>query len=78
MPESLAYYPNIAALSLDSYRDRVKGLDYRLAVLAALNYNYSLATLSVAKFRLVDRSIASARATFELWMVLLLMVVLFQ
>jgi hypothetical protein len=78
MPDSLAFYPHIAALSLGSYRDRVRGLDYRLAVIDMLHYNYSLATLSVAKFRLVDRSIASARATFKLWMLLLLMVLIFQ
>jgi hypothetical protein len=78
MPDSLAFYPHIAALSLGSYRDRVKGLDYRSAVTAMLHYNYSLATLSVAKFRLVERSIASARSTFELWVVLLLMIMLFR
>ena len=42
----------------DDYRERVKGLDHPRAVAAMLHYNYSLATLSVAKFRLVDRSIA--------------------
>jgi hypothetical protein len=78
MPDSLAFYPHVAAHSLDAYRDRVKGLDYQRAVAAMLHYNYSLATLSVEKFRLVDRSIAAARSTFELWMVLLLMIVLFQ
>ncbi len=41
-----------------------------------LHYNYSLATLSVAKFHLVERSIACARSTFELWMLLLLVIVI--
>ena len=37
-----------------------------------LHYNYSLATLSVEKFALVERSIARARSTFALWILLLL------
>ena len=78
MPDSLAFYPQIAALSLDSYRDRVKRLDYQSAVTAMLHYNYNMATLSVAKFRLVNRSFACVRATFKLWIVLLFMLVLFR
>jgi hypothetical protein len=76
MPESMAFYPHIAALSLGDYRDRVEGFDHPRAVEAMLHYNYSLATLSVAKFRLIDRSVARLRATFELWMVLLLLITL--
>ena len=68
----------LAKNSLDAYRDRVKGLDYPEAVNAMLHYNYSLAVLSVAKFRLVDRSMVTARSTFELWVVLLLIIMLFQ
>lgn len=78
MPDCLAFYPRIAALSLGDYRERVKALDHPRALAAILHYNYSLATLSVAKFRLVDRSLACARWTFELWMVLLLMIALLR
>ena len=74
MPTSLAFYAHIAALTLGEYRDRVKGLDHDQAVRAMLHYNYSLATLSVLKFRLVDRSLGCARSTFLLWMLLLLMI----
>jgi hypothetical protein len=74
MPDSLAFYPHIAALSPELYRRRVKDLDQNQAVTAMLHYNYSLATLSVEKFRLVERSITCARATFELWMLLLLLI----
>jgi hypothetical protein len=56
----------------------VKGLDHRRGVEAMLHYNYSLATLSVEKFRLVERSIACSRATSTMWMLLLLMIVIFS
>jgi hypothetical protein len=74
MPDSMAFYPHIAARPLDDYRSGVLGLDHQSAVRAMLHYNYSLATLSVEKFRLVDRSIACARSTFALWAVLLLLI----
>ena len=38
----------------------------------------ALATLCVAKFHYVNRSIACARSTFELWMVLLIMIALLR
>lgn len=78
MPDSLAFYPHIAARSLGDYVGVMEGLDADRAVVAMLHYNYTIATLSVAKFRLVERSLACARATFELWMVLLLIIVLFR
>jgi hypothetical protein len=76
MPTSLAFYPHIAALPLDAYRAAVCGLDHDRALRAILHYNYSLATLSVAKFRLVERSIRCARGTFALWMLLLILITL--
>ena len=78
MPDSLAFYPHIASRPLDAYREGVRDLDYDAAIRAILHYNYSLATLSVAKFRLVDRSIGYARLTSKLWMLFLLMIVLFR
>jgi hypothetical protein len=76
MPDSLAYYPHIAALSPEEYRRRVRSLGHREALRAMLHYNYSLATLSVHKFRLVERSVSCVRGTFELWIVLLALVAL--
>jgi hypothetical protein len=77
MPASLAYFPDIAALTPQEYRRRVLELDYRRAVRDMLHYNYSLAVLSVQRFRLVERSISCARATFELWVVLMLLIAVF-
>jgi Family of unknown function (DUF5706) len=78
MPESLAFYPHIARNSAEEYSRRVKELDQVRAVEAMLHYNYSLATLCVEKFHLVERSITCARATFEMWVILLLMIVLLR
>ena len=50
----------------------------RPSVEAMLHYNYSLATLRVDKFSLVNRSIACARATFGLWVILLLLIILLR
>jgi hypothetical protein len=78
MPPSLAYFPDIAALTREEYRRRILALDHRRAVRDMLHYNYSLAVLSVQRFRLVERSLFCSRATFELWIALLLMVTVFR
>jgi len=76
MPDSLAFYPHIAKHSPRDYSERVKALDATRAVEAMLNYNYSLAILSITKFHLIARSISCIRSTIALWMILLLMVLL--
>jgi hypothetical protein len=78
MPDSLAFYPHIARNTAEDYARRVKELDPVQSVEAMLHYNYSLATLSVEKFRLVERSLACARATSKLWAILLLTIVLLR
>ena len=75
MPHSMAFYPHIASHPLETYREKVRGFDHSQAVVEMLHYNYSLATLSVLKFRLVDRSIAYGRGTFVLWILLLVLVI---
>ena len=74
MPDSPVLFKHIAERSLDEYRAEMLGLDYPRAVEAMLHYNYSLATLCIVKFRLVNRSMQCARSTFGLFMVLLLMI----
>jgi hypothetical protein len=78
MPDSLAFYPHIARNTAEVYAQRVKDLDTVGSMEAILHYNYSLATLCVEKFHLVERSIACARATFEIWVILLLIIVLLR
>lgn len=74
MPETPAFYPNIAALAPADYQRLVLGLDEPAALGAILHYNHALSRLSVAKFRRLDRSFACVRATFELWVMLLVLI----
>lgn len=74
MPESLAYFPEIARLDYDEYRRRVTALTHREVVHKVLIYNHSLAVLCTHKFSLVRRATACLRAQFFLWLVLTLIV----
>jgi hypothetical protein len=56
-PASLAYFADIAGLAAEEYRLRIKSLTHEEALLHILHYNYSVAQLSVTKFRAVRRSI---------------------
>jgi hypothetical protein len=77
MPHSLAYFNHISSLPLDEYRRRITSHSFREVVRAILDYNYSLARLSVRKFDLVGRSTACVRAEFFLWIILMLALALF-
>ena len=72
MPESLAFFPDIARLDRAAYLDRVKAVGYRDALRDMLHYNYSLAALSAAKFRLINRAIICSKTMFPLWVAVLL------
>ena len=72
MPETLALFGDIARLDREEYRRRVLAVDYADALRAMLHYNYSLATLSASKFRLLNRAILCSKIMFPLWMALLL------
>ncbi len=72
MPESLAFFPEIARLSLDEYRSKITVLTHRQVVHKILIYNYSLATLCARKFALLRRAMACVRAQFFLWLVITL------
>jgi hypothetical protein len=74
MPESLAYFPEIARIDLDEYRARITKLTHRQIVHKMLIYNYSLSTLSAQKFGLVRRATACIRAEFFLWIIMTLVV----
>lgn len=74
MGDTPAFYGNIAALDHEAYARKLLALDERQALEAILRYNHTLAQLSVAKFRHLDRSFAYVRATFELWVLLLILI----
>ena len=74
MPPSLAYFSHLAEKSREEYVAAMTGLDYRGAVEAMLNYNYSVAVQGAAKFRLVGKSLKWMRAAIPLWMLALVVI----
>jgi hypothetical protein len=71
-PPSLIAFREIARRSFDEYERDVRGLTHAQAFIAMLRYNYVIAALGVAKFRLVNRALAILRVAIPLWMLVLL------
>jgi hypothetical protein len=78
MPPSLAFFAHLAEKSREEYVAAMTGLDYRGAVEAMLNYNYSVAVQGAAKFRLVGKSLAWMRAAIPLWMLALVVIAVWR
>lgn len=76
MPHSLAFFADIAKFGLDDYRAKLLSLSERDVVRSILDYNYSLADLSVRKFALVRRATSCVRAGFFFWVALILAVMI--
>jgi hypothetical protein len=74
MGPCVAYYQDIAAMSLSTYREILEGLSHRGAMRAILTYNYSIAALSEEKFRLIRKSILCLCLALPLWMLLMLVI----
>ena len=74
MGDCAAFYKNIAAMSLGSYRQNLERHLHRSAMRDILNYNYSIAVLSEAKFRLIRKSVLCLCLALPLWMLLILMI----
>lgn len=75
-PPGLAFYPQIAARDRQDYREAVKALTDDEALDHMLHYNYSLATQSTIKFRMIERAVDCLEATFILWLVLMALIAL--
>lgn len=73
-PQSLAFYKVIAATAPEDYEREVRGMSHGRALRDILHYNYSLATLSVAKFRAIQRSVRYLCIAFSLWIALMLLI----
>ena len=74
MGDCVAFYQNIAAMSLGSYRQDLGKLSHRSAMRDILNYNYSIAVLSEEKFRLIRKSVLCLCLALPLWMLLMLII----
>ena len=71
-PPSLVVFREIARRSFDEYQRDVLALTHAQAFVSMLRYNHVIATLGVAKFRLVNCALAILRIAFPLWMLVLL------
>ena len=78
MPPSLAYFAHLAQTSREEYVAAMTALDYRRAVEAMLNYNYSVAVQGAEKFRLVGESLKWMRAAIPMWMLALVVVAVWR
>jgi len=76
MPANLMYYQHVAATSREEYVDAMRGLRFQEGLRQLMYHNYALSTLCTAKFRLVETGVACLRASFALWLLLLLIVTL--
>lgn len=72
MPDTLAFFRNVAGRAASDYRAQMLALDHPAALRGMLHYNYSVAWLAARKFRLVNHSLACLRVAIPLWMLLLL------
>ena len=71
-PHSLVVFREIGRRAFDEYEREVRSLTHAQAFVDMLRYNHVVATLAVAKFRLVNRALAILRVAFPLWMLVLL------
>ena len=74
MGDCAAFYVNIAAMPLASYRQTLEGFSHRGAMRDKLNYNHSIAILGEQKFRLIQKSAACLCLALPLWMLLMLII----
>ncbi len=74
MPQSLAYFPDIARRDLAEYSAVMGAIDYQTAIRAILDYNYSISVQAAGKYRLVNRSFACFRVALVLWMLLVVVI----
>ena len=72
MPPTLAWFRNVAGETAEAYARAMLAKDHPAALRDMLQYNYSVAALAAAKFRLVNRALSCLRVALPLWMLLLL------
>jgi Family of unknown function (DUF5706) len=74
-PHSLAFYQNIAELPPAAYEREVREMSHSRALRDMLVYEYTVASLSAAKFRSIERSVRFLCLAFGVWIILMLLLV---
>ena len=72
-PDNPLFFQSIAGHSLSSYSAALRAASERQALHDVLDYNYTMAKLGAAKYRLAGRALGCLRVAIPLWMLLLLM-----
>lgn len=70
-PDNPLFFQNIAAGPAAAYEDAIAAATARDALRNVLDYNYTMATLGAAKYRLAGRALLCLRLAIPLWMLLL-------
>ncbi len=73
-PPSLAFFGDIAKLSLEEYVARVEAISEEDALEEMLKYNHTLSTIIVTKFTNLKLGIKYIRAAFACWIVLIFLI----
>ena len=60
--------------SEQAYGSQLQGVSERDALRSVLDYNYTMAKLGAAKYRLAGQSLLCLRIAIPLWMVLLIVI----
>ncbi len=71
---SLAFFKIIAPLTPEKYEQLLRGMSHRRALRDILLYNYSLATLSIRKFKAIQQSVKFLCLAFLFWIMLMVLV----
>ncbi len=72
MPQTLAFYQHLAALSRKDYAQQVETLGRTNSLRHLMTHHHAVSKLAALKFSLVERSVSCLRGAFVLWLLLLL------
>jgi hypothetical protein len=74
-PDNFLFFQNIAAVASEqAYGSQLQGVSERDALRSVLDYNYTMAKLGAAKYRLAGQSLLCLRIAIPLWMLLLIVI----
>jgi hypothetical protein len=73
-PDNLLFFQNIAAGPLAAYADTLEASTAWDALHDVLDYNYTMAKLGAAKYRLTGHALTCLRIAIPLWMLLLVLI----
>jgi hypothetical protein len=73
-PQNLMFHENVAGAELSEYSDELLSRDANDVLHEVLDYNYTMAKLGAAKYRLTGQALRCLHVAIPLWMLLLLLI----